>query len=1001
MHPMRSRSLPRGSSILLGIILSAGLLLAISLGASGPDHPGRAAAQAPAGTATPPQVIDDPIDGRTDARDIARAAFNRDHPGARVVADGPDGLQVSGRGIAGGASAAAAVTAFLSAHLRLVGVPADELDAPLVTDLWGKFTLFTFSQSRGGVPVHDRWLKVLVRSEPGYPVVLANSTLIRLDGAAAAPAITPDDAIAVVAQANPNLTDFESPELVYHSPDGRDAMLCWRFFGSNGDLVTPDRGEFFVDAVAAAIVDRRPGIYETDVTGNISGLQTQPPLPDQANNPPQSLPARGARAQITGGGAAYAGIDGNYVITNGGSNQVTVTADLVGLWASVNNQGTGGNLSANQTVTPPGPANFSFNNPAVEFQTSQLNAMTATTLIHDFVKGLAPTLTAMDFVMPTNVNLTSTCNAYYTPGNPTTNFYRAGGGCPNTAYASVVYHEYGHGITDLVPGGPDSGDYHEGMSDVVATLIENSPCLGPDFEGQGSGCLRNVDTSNLNYPCSGEGHTCGLVIGGAFWDMRTALIASDGATGGLQLARLYYIGQEIVGNHRIHPSVTVDILTLDDDNNDIYDGTPHYNQIDTGFGLHNLPAPELDELRYQYPSGRPTLLPPGQPSSLGFNIQSVLGSPVDSTVKITSRVGNGAFTDTPATVIQPGLQYSVPLPAAACPQTVQYYLSANSNHNITVRDPAAAPTAVFSAVAALGVNTPIQRNFQTSPGWSVANSVPFGDGAWSRGVPVNSDRGDPPTDYDGSGQCWLTDNSPGNSDVDNGTTTLTSEVMNLSGLNDPNIRYARWYSNTTGGAPQADVFTVEVSNNGGSSWVTLEVVGPTLTSPNPEVDGGWYVKTFRIANFVAPSAQFQIRFIASDLGQGSVVEASIDALSVIDYVCPTPTPTNTPTKTNTPTPTHTPTPTATPTKTSTPTITPTPVVSAGDCNFDQQINAGDLSALGLELFDGDSNDPFAIRGGAFPGEPGGCNANADTAVDAADVSCTVLLIFGGAGACTN
>jgi len=73
----------------------------------------------------------------------------------------------------------------------------------------------------------------------------------------------------------------------------------------------------------------------------------------------------------------------------------------------------------------------------------------------------------------------------------------------------------------------------------------------------------------------------------------------------------------------------------------------------------------------------------------------------------------------------------------------------------------------------------------------------------------------------------------------------------------------------------------------------------------------------------------------------------------------------------------------------------------GDCNADQKTDAGDISAIVLEIFDGDGNLPETAPGGTFLGSPVGCNANGDGVIDAGDISCTVLRIFGGPGACGN
>jgi hypothetical protein len=71
----------------------------------------------------------------------------------------------------------------------------------------------------------------------------------------------------------------------------------------------------------------------------------------------------------------------------------------------------------------------------------------------------------------------------------------------------------------------------------------------------------------------------------------------------------------------------------------------------------------------------------------------------------------------------------------------------------------------------------------------------------------------------------------------------------------------------------------------------------------------------------------------------------------------------------------------------------------GDCNGDEIVDAGDISALVLEIFDGDGSHPADTPLGTFPGDPVGSDSNADGTVDAGDISCTVLLIFNGPGAC--
>ena len=74
---------------------------------------------------------------------------------------------------------------------------------------------------------------------------------------------------------------------------------------------------------------------------------------------------------------------------------------------------------------------------------------------------------------------------------------------------------------------------------------------------------------------------------------------------------------------------------------------------------------------------------------------------------------------------------------------------------------------------------------------------------------------------------------------------------------------------------------VEISDDDGLSWTLLEVVGPT----GEDVDGDWFLKTFRIDEYVQPTNLVRVRFSVNDPTTDSIVEEAIDRVSVEVVVC--------------------------------------------------------------------------------------------------------------------
>ena len=109
-------------------------------------------------------------------------------------------------------------------------------------------------------------------------------------------------------------------------------------------------------------------------------------------------------------------------------------------------------------------------------------------------------------------------------------------------------------------------------------------------------------------------------------------------------------------------------------------------------------------------------------------------------------------------------------------------------------------------------------------------------------------------------------------DVDGGKRTLTTPAFDLSDNASALVRYWKWYTCDTGDSAADDVWSVDVSADAGLTWVNLE----TQTDSHRE----WRESEFDLAQFVPLTGQVMLRFVASDYGNDSTVEAAIDEFEI-------------------------------------------------------------------------------------------------------------------------
>jgi hypothetical protein len=218
---------------------------------------------------------------------------------------------------------------------------------------------------------------------------------------------------------------------------------------------------------------------------------------------------------------------------------------------------------------------------------------------------------------------------------------------------------------------------------------------------------------------------------------------------------------------------------------------------------------------------------------------------------------------------------------------VYYYLYARDVMGNYTYLPDAAPDEVFSFM--VGPQTLVVfDDAETATGWLLG--VPGDDattGIWIRDDPVVSyaDNGalvQPEDDHtpDPGHICFVTGNAAlgapgGTNDVDGGQTTLRSPMYDLTGFENILISFWYFYTNDQGLNPSQDYWDVAVSNDSGAIW--FSVIHTTGTT-NSE----WYHYQFWLNDYVSPSNRVLLHFIASDEDGGSLVEACVDDISIIN-----------------------------------------------------------------------------------------------------------------------
>jgi Zn-dependent metalloprotease len=765
---------------------------------------------------------------------------------------------------------------FLADHAKILELDVSQLHLRRAENIRNKWYV-SYHQVKDGIPVMFSEVElrlsasgnVMMFGSDFHPKIQLNTmpTLPAQQAlAAASRGMEVIEMVSPTAQENPLyiLPIEHSDRVSYH--------LTHRF-----EIVTanpPGRWVTYVDAHSGEILWRFNRVRYS-ISGKVNGSIHR----NNFNDPLTSHPFPDLNVVI-GGQTVVTNAAGEFNFSGTGTS-FSVTARLQGRFARVTRDD---GASASFTATVQDGQSLEILWDTNNSQTSERDAYFHTNIAHAFIKSIDPNFTGVDYSMPVRVNVNNTCNATWDGRGM--NFFRAGNGCRNTAeIPSVVYHEYGHGINQTLyvgrgaADGLTNGAMNEGLADINAAFLVDDPAVGRGFFNNGAE-LRNVKNNN-RYPedVSGEEHRDGLILAGALWDLREAL--------GLQVAREYshfarYGTPDDPDLLAAYNEYFIEILVQDDDDGNLANLTPNFAAINQAFSAHGIGSSSLLRIFHQERADAPA-------SEQDYLVQALVNTASfigvnRNAVTLHYSTDENSFQSLPMSFVS-GTAFHGRIPRQPPGSVVSYYFRAEDNIGSSINLPFGAPQRKrFSFLA--GFQAKFFDDLETDKGWKVGEATDNATtGIWERvrpiGTEVNGTIVQPENDHTpGAGRlCFVTGNAPaespaGTNDVDGGKTTLFSPVFDLTSYRNPLIRYYRWYSNNAGASPGLDFWEVHISNDSGKTWVEVE--------RTRETDNSWRKVVFFAKNLLPLTRTMQVRFIAQDQGEGSLIEAAVDDFEILD-----------------------------------------------------------------------------------------------------------------------
>ncbi len=451
-----------------------------------------------------------------------------------------------------------AVRAMIDADRARYGVASSDLRLVHAQKFEGRGeqadTLFVyFRQTKNGLVVHGSGLSFTIKTLEGRPTIVAQTGQVfpQID-ANTETVLTDEQIMGKIAErtgmpaADVSTTfEFSEQKLIY-------SRGAWR----NVKLYVAEGLPFMVavDVVTGLVFawDNRAGLESFQlpstepnsggVSGKISGntVDRGPILPNAVISevPMPFMEVKiGGKSYVTDkNGALPSDVSGEI-----GTEGLELTATLAGPYVRVENQ-QGATLSVKVKVKA-GDNKVVFNTgTGIEDENTlaQVNAFHKVNMSLNFLRERKLSNEKMDKTqLPVRTNVDDECNAYYTPGRPSLNFFRSSKNCVNSAYDTVAEHENGHYWDDFT-GGIVNGGLSEGWGDILSMFRLNNPVIGEHFLKQARGGVDYIRHGENKYQYNeyDEVHDQGQAWGGFAWKLRKALIAKLGAEEGAAMAEM-------------------------------------------------------------------------------------------------------------------------------------------------------------------------------------------------------------------------------------------------------------------------------------------------------------------------------------------------------------------------------------------------------------------------------------------------------------------------------